>query len=114
MGVNTSAGNNKRKSWTQYEQMKFYFDRGDFEVLQRGKCYLDTVLKLNRATLDRDLPHLNILPSVTHVITKFFGLTSLVSGSHRNEFKITHDKFESLYDKFSAEVKCYIGTNRYD
>ncbi|CAH6722511.1 hypothetical protein CLIB1444_09S05182 [[Candida] jaroonii] len=115
MDVDENPKTNEQKSWSQYKDRIFYFNKGDFEALQQGGYYLNTVLKLNRAAIDRVLPHLNIPPSVPYVILKVYDLNSSDIYTEYHDWEIGYEELKRfMEDKFNTEVECYIRTNAYN
>lgn len=106
---------NEKESWRQYKEMDFDLKDGEFEVLQRGGYYLTTVLKLNRAAIDRNLSYLKIPSSVSYVILKVFDLNTGDLYIEYNELRMSYEKImELLEDKFVVEKACYDLTNAYN
>ncbi|CAH6723619.1 hypothetical protein CLIB1444_17S00892 [[Candida] jaroonii] len=112
---NNNPQTNGQKSWSQYKQSKFILNEGDFEVLQPGGYYLSTVYKLNRAAIDKNLSHLNIPQSVSHVIMKVYDLYKANFFTEYNEWKINYSGLKIyMGEKFSTEVECNIRINTYN
>lgn len=111
----TNPNTNENKSLNQYKQLEFILNEGEFEILQPGGYYATTVVKLNRIAIDRILSHLNLPPSVSHVIIKFYDWYNAGFYIKYNKLHITCTEHQrSMREKFHTEIECYQRTSRYN
>lgn len=110
-----SKPNNQNNSWSQYMEKEFYIYEGEFEVLQPGVSYLNTVLKLNRKAIDRNFSYLNIHPSVSYVIIKVYDLFNVELYIENYDLPTSYSELKrSMGSKFNAEFECYKRMNAYN
>lgn len=98
------------KKNTDYNYLEMYLDETDYEVLQLSGELLTTVLKLNRNAIDRNLSHLKLPQSVSHVVLKVYDFPRLDYYFDYNRVwkENTREQFnKDVGKKFYIEKTCY-------